>query len=157
MSLFSRYVCRYFVTYFAASLGVCTALFVVVEIFDRIDEFIERRVLWYDAARYLAFKLPGISTRWRPVGCLLASVLTFSTLNKNNEIVAISRRGPLAPEPRLAVGRGRRHRVPGDADGAGLPGAVLQPHRQPDLAHPRPPHQDGPRPGPVSARAHLVS
>ena len=93
MSLFSRYVCRYFVTYFAASLGICTALFLVVEIFDRIDEFIERRVLWYDAARYLAFKLPGILYQMAPAGCLLASVLTFSTLSKHNEIVAIRAAG----------------------------------------------------------------
>ena len=93
MSLFSRYVCRYFVTYFAASLGVCTALFLVVEIFDRIDEFIERRVLWYDAARYLLFKLPGILYQMAPAGCLLASVLTFSTLSRHNEVVAIRAAG----------------------------------------------------------------
>ena len=93
MSLFSRYICRYFVTYFAASLGICTALFLVVEIFDHIDEFIERRVLWYDAARYLAFKLPGILYQMTPAGCLFASVLTFSTLGKYNEIVAIRAAG----------------------------------------------------------------
>ena len=105
MSLFSRYVCRYFVAYFAASLGVCTALFLVVEVFDRIDEFIERRVLWYDAARYLAFKLPGILYQMAPAGCLLASVLTFSTLSKNNEIVAIraAGRSPLSLALPLAV------------------------------------------------------
>ena len=105
MSLFSRYVCRYFVTYFAASLGICTALFLVVEIFDRIDEFIERRVLWYDAARYLAFKLPGILYQMAPAGCLLASVLTFSTLSKHNEIVAIraAGRSPLNLALPLAV------------------------------------------------------
>ena len=108
MSLFSRYVCRYFVTYFAASLGLCTALFLVVEIFDRIDEFIERQVLWYDATRYLAFKLPGILYQMAPVGCLLASVLTFSTLNKNNEIVAIraAGRSPLSLAWPLAVPSG---------------------------------------------------
>lgn len=105
MSLLSRYVCRYFVIYFAAGLGVCTALFLVVEIFDRIDEFIERRVLWHDAARYLAFKLPGILYQMAPAGCLLASVLTFSTLNKHNEIVAIraAGRSPLSLALPLAV------------------------------------------------------
>ena len=105
MSLFSRHVCRYFVTYFAASLGVCTALFLVVEVFDRIDEFIERRVLWYDAVRYLAFKLPGILYQMAPVGCLLASVLTFSSLSKHNEIVAIraAGRAPLSLALPLAV------------------------------------------------------
>ena len=157
MSLFSRYVCRYFVTYFAASLGVCTALFLVVEIFDRIDEFIERQVLWYDAARYLAFKLPGILYQMAPVGCLLASVLTFSTLNKNNEIVAIraAGRSPLSLAWPLVV-----------------PGAVvclamllaqvyLVPHTNHTAnliwrARVRHAKMD-PRPGPVSARAHLVS
>ena len=93
MSLFSRHVCRYFVTYFSASLGICAALFLVVEVFDRIDEFIERRVLWYDAVRYLAFKVPGILYQVAPAGCLLASVLTFSTLSKQNEIVAIRAAG----------------------------------------------------------------
>ena len=105
MSLLSRHVCRYFVTYFVASLGICTALFLVVEVFDRIDEFIERRVLWYDAARYLAFKLPGILYQMAPAGCLLASVLTFSTLSKHNEIVAIraAGRSPLSLALPLAV------------------------------------------------------
>ena len=105
MSLFSRHVCRYFVTYFTASLGICTALFLVVEVFDHIDEFIERRVLWYDAARYLLFKLPGILYQMAPAGCLLASVLTFSTLSKHNEIVAIraAGRSPLSLVLPLAV------------------------------------------------------
>jgi lipopolysaccharide export system permease protein len=65
------------------------ALFFLVELFDRMDEFLERGVFWSDAVRYLAFRLPGIAYQVMPAALLLASVLTFSTLNKGNEITVI--------------------------------------------------------------------
>ena len=105
MSLFSRYGCRSFVTYFAASLGLCTALFLVVEIFDRIDEFIERQVLWYDAARYLAFKLPGILYQMAPVGCLLASLSQAHLVPYTNHTASLIWRTRVR-HTKMALGQG---------------------------------------------------
>ena len=93
MWLLSRYVCRYFLRYFCAGLAACAAILLVVELFDRIDEFIGREVLWIDAAYYLALKLPWMVYQMVPAACLLASVLTFSTLNKHHETVAMRAHG----------------------------------------------------------------
>jgi lipopolysaccharide export system permease protein len=91
--LLSRYVCRYFFGYFCGGLAGCAALLLLVEIFDCIDRFIGRQVLWVDAVRYLAFKLPWMVYQMMPAACLLASVLTFSTLNKHQETTAIRAHG----------------------------------------------------------------
>jgi lipopolysaccharide export system permease protein len=71
-------------------------LLLIVELFNRIDEFIERQVFWSDAVYYMLLKLPGIVSRMLPAALLLASVLTFSTLTKYNEITAIRASG-IAP------------------------------------------------------------
>ncbi|MGQ4807334.1 hypothetical protein NKDENANG_00682 [Candidatus Entotheonellaceae bacterium PAL068K] len=96
MRLLSSYIRRTFLRFFGMSLGGCVMLFFIAELFERTDEFLERQVVWHDAARYLAFQLPGIAYQVVPVACLLASVLTFSTLNKGSEIIAMRAAG-LAP------------------------------------------------------------
>ena len=96
MWLLHRYICRQFLRFFWLGLGGCAALFLIVELFDRMDEFIGRQVFWHDALRYVLFKLPGIVYEIVPLAFLLASVLTFSTLTRHNEITAV-RAGGIAP------------------------------------------------------------
>ncbi|PON19678.1 LPS export ABC transporter permease LptG [Candidatus Entotheonella serta] len=93
MSLLSRYVCRVFVQYFGLGLSGCAGLFFLIELFDRIDNFIDYRTYWVDVVYYLLLRLPDILYLMAPVACILASVLTFSTLNKHSEIVAMRAAG----------------------------------------------------------------
>src|SRR5499426_3938711 len=65
----------------------------LVELFDRIDTFIGRQVLWIDALHYLILKLPWMVYQMMPAACLLASVVTFSTLNKHHETIAARAHG----------------------------------------------------------------
>jgi lipopolysaccharide export system permease protein len=94
--LLRRYIACEFLRFFALGLVACVTLFLLVECFDRIDEFIARRVAWADAARYLLCRLPGVAYQLTPLAFLLASVLTFSRLHRGNEITAI-RAGGIAP------------------------------------------------------------
>jgi lipopolysaccharide export system permease protein len=96
MRLLSRYVCAYFLRYFSVGLLICTGLFLIVELFDRMEDFIDRRVWWGDAVHYLLLRLPDLVYQIVPAIFLLASVLTFSTLTKYNEMTAI-RSGGIAP------------------------------------------------------------
>ena len=93
MSLLSRYVCWVFARFFVLGLSICAALFFLIDLFDRIDDFIEYRAYWVDVVYFLCLRLPEILYLMAPVACLLASVLTFSTLNKHNEIVAMRAAG----------------------------------------------------------------
>lgn len=93
---FSRldvYVLRYFLRFFGNGLGFCVGLFVLIETFDRLDEFLEPHVRWSDACRYLLARLPGIIYQMLPAACLLASVVTFSTLSQYQEITAMRAAG----------------------------------------------------------------
>jgi lipopolysaccharide export system permease protein len=94
--LISRYICGQFLRFFGLGLSVCLGLFLIVELFDRVDDFIERQVFWLDAVHYLLLKLPESGARLMPAACLLASVLTFSTLTKHNEMTAVRASG-MAP------------------------------------------------------------
>jgi lipopolysaccharide export system permease protein len=96
MRLLSRYVCAYFLRYFCLGLLSCTGLLLIVELFDRMDDFMEQQVFWGDAVHYLLLKLPGLVYQIVPALFLLASVLTFSTLTKHNEMAAV-RSGGIAP------------------------------------------------------------
>lgn len=93
MRIINRYVCREFLKFFSLGLAACVALYVLLELFDRIDEFIERQVYWHDAVLYLASRLPTILYQLIPVAFLLASVSTFSTFNRHHEITALRASG----------------------------------------------------------------
>jgi lipopolysaccharide export system permease protein len=93
MSLLSQYICRYFLRFFCLGIGVGMALLLLVESFDRLDNFIEHQVPWPEAVRYMALRVPQNLTYMVPVACLLASVLTFSVLSKHSEITAIRSAG----------------------------------------------------------------
>jgi len=73
---------RYYLTYLVSGLAACAGLLLLVELFDRIDTFIGPSVLWIDAIHYLVLKLPWMVYQMMPAACLLASVVTFSTLIK---------------------------------------------------------------------------
>ena len=93
MRLLSRYVRRHFLGYFCGGLAACAGLLLLVEVFDRIDD-----VYWtsgaVDRCRTLfGLKLPWMVYQMMPAACLLASVVTFSTLNKHHETVAIRAHG----------------------------------------------------------------
>ena len=74
MTLFSRYICVAFMRFFFLGLSMCLALFLLVELFDRIDNFIDREDHWQDVLFYLAMRLLAILYFVIPVACLLASV-----------------------------------------------------------------------------------
>jgi lipopolysaccharide export system permease protein len=93
MRLLSRYICRYYLCFFWLGLAGSAALLLIAELFDRLDEFIERQVLWSDAVSYLGFKMVGLTCQAVPAAFLLASVITFSALNRSNEITAMRASG----------------------------------------------------------------
>lgn len=93
MRLLNRYIGFTFLRFFGVGLAGCVGLFFLVELFDRMDEFIARQVLWSDAARYLLFRLPGVAYQLAPVAFLLASVMTFSRLTRGHEITAMRASG----------------------------------------------------------------
>ncbi len=82
-----RYISGLFWLYFAGGLIVFMTLFLTIDALGTL-------VTYKDAAPsalipYYLYSLPEIVYRMGPVACLLATIFTLSTLNRNNELVAL--------------------------------------------------------------------
>ena len=85
-SIIDRYISKLFSLYFIAGLLVFVTIFLAVDFmgaFARYDVSIDVLL------RYYGYFLPAIIHQMIPVGCLVATVFTLSTLNKTNELTAL--------------------------------------------------------------------
>jgi lipopolysaccharide export system permease protein len=85
-SIIDRYISKLFLAFFAGGLIVFLTLYVTVDFMSNMVRFNapNQALISY----YILF-LPGIAYQMLPVACLLATIFTLSTLNKNNELVAL--------------------------------------------------------------------
>lgn len=86
LSIIDRYISRLFLSYFASGLIVFVILFTVI---DYMGNFVQIKVPMDLVLSYYLNYTPAIIYQMIPVACLLATVFTLSTLNKNNELVAL--------------------------------------------------------------------
>src|SRR4051812_4185878 len=87
MALVDRWISKLFLTYFIAGLLVFITLFVAVDALSVMvdNKGIETGVL----ISYYWFYLPEILQKMIPVACLLGTVMTLTTLSRQNELVAL--------------------------------------------------------------------
>lgn len=64
-------------------------IFVLADLFEKMDDFIDHQARWSLVLRFYAYKLPEIVRLTLPVDVLLATLFTLGVLAKNNEIVAL--------------------------------------------------------------------
>jgi lipopolysaccharide export system permease protein len=74
-------------------LTLFASLYFLIELVDRLDNFLDWGASWGDAALYMLLRLPGMVHLMVPMACLAASVLTFSALSRHNEILAMRAAG----------------------------------------------------------------
>ncbi|KMP11309.1 hypothetical protein UR09_03660 [Candidatus Nitromaritima sp. SCGC AAA799-A02] len=89
MSLLKRYVLGKFVYSYLLSAAGLIGIFLVVDFFERVDEFVSRDLPISDLVYYYIYKIPYIAFYMAPQAVLLATVITLATLARNNEIVAM--------------------------------------------------------------------
>ena len=93
MSLLHRYILRRFIYCYLLSATGLIGIFLVVDFFERIDEFIRRDVPYSDLVFYFIYKIPGIAFYMAPQAVLLATVITLAVLARDNEIIAMKAGG----------------------------------------------------------------
>jgi lipopolysaccharide export system permease protein len=89
VKLLDRYVLREFAGYLLLSLVGFIAVFIVVDIFEKIDVFLDHRAPLPLVARFYAFRSPEVVVRVFPVALLLATFLALGQLNKFGELTAM--------------------------------------------------------------------
>jgi len=87
LTIADRYIIKNFIGFFLAGLAVFVTIFLAVEFTSTSMRFTdaERDVL----IRYYLSYLPIIIYQLMPVGAMIGTLFTLSTLNKNNELIAL--------------------------------------------------------------------
>lgn len=93
MTILHRYITALFLKYFCLVLLLVVVIYLSVDFFGRIDKFIASGRPAGQVVLYFLLKIPLIVSQITPVGVLLAVLIVFGLMNKNNEIIALKSGG----------------------------------------------------------------
>ncbi len=93
MSTIDRYVTKEIIKHFAIVLMASIGIYLSVDFFENVDKFINAGLPVSQILIFFQLKLPLITAQITPVGILLAVLITFGMMNKNNEIIALKSGG----------------------------------------------------------------
>ncbi len=97
MTLIDRHVFFAFIRSLGWSMLAFISIFLLVDLFDHLDDFLDDNATTFSIARYYFYQLPMIIDLVFPVSVLLASLFTMGVLSKNNEYAAILSAGLSLP------------------------------------------------------------
>lgn len=93
IKLLDRYLWREFLKALSFSLLAFVLIFVLVDIFEKLDIFIDAKAPWPLVALFYLYQIPFITVLTLPVAMLLASMSTISQMSRHHEIVALKAAG----------------------------------------------------------------
>jgi lipopolysaccharide export system permease protein len=93
MTILEKYLAIEILKCLVIVLAVVLGLYVIVEFFNKADNFMEAGLSISRLIRYLQLKLPQIIVQITPIGILIAVLIAFGLMNKNNEIIALKSSG----------------------------------------------------------------
>lgn len=93
MTLISRYTLGTFGRIFGLSLAAFIGLYLLVDFFERVDNFIEHGAAAHLYLSYFALKIPFIAVQVAPLACLLAVFMTLGGFSRSNELTAMHSAG----------------------------------------------------------------
>ncbi len=89
MSIIDRYIAGQIFKYFSIILVAVVGLFLAVDFFEKIDDFFSAGLPMIKALIFFLFRLPLAVSLISPLGFLLAILIAFGLMNKNNELMAL--------------------------------------------------------------------
>lgn len=93
MPILFRYITKEILKSFAIVMAVVIILYVAIDFFEKIDNFMEAGVPVSRMAVFLFFRIPFIVVQTTPLAVLLSSLVTFTLMNRRNEIIALRSSG----------------------------------------------------------------
>ena len=93
MKIIDRYLIREFLKTMLLALVSFVLLFILVDVFEKLDIFIDAKAKAWMVAFYYLYQIPYILVLTLPVAMLLASMGTISQMSRNYEIVALKSSG----------------------------------------------------------------
>ena len=93
LSVVNRYLAWQFISLFVPILAGFVLLYIIIDLFDRLDSLLRFQATVDAAARYFLFKIPLMITQITPPAVITAVLLAFGMLGRRNEIVALRAAG----------------------------------------------------------------
>lgn len=93
MTILSRYLLSTFGRVFALSFSAFIGLYLLVDFFERVDNFLESHAGLDLYLGYFLNKVPFIATQVVPMACLLAVFTTLGSFSRHNELTAMHSSG----------------------------------------------------------------
>ncbi|NOY76581.1 MAG: LPS export ABC transporter permease LptG [Calditrichaeota bacterium] len=93
MKILDRYISKQFLNVLLFTLIAFIAIFLIVDLIENLDRFIDKRVPYLLVIEYYIYYLPNIFTLVLPVAMLLASLLSIGQFSRYNEITAMKSTG----------------------------------------------------------------
>src|SRR5437867_8599286 len=87
------YIGKGFCAYFLWALLVCSALFIVLTLFDLLDDIIRNRIPLIQVIGYFVYLTPQILLLVIPMSVLVAILINFGILEKSSEVTALKAGG----------------------------------------------------------------
>lgn len=93
MRILDRYIARKFLFTLGFSLIAFISIFVIVDLIENLDKFMDRKVPENIIAMYYVYYLPFIVVLTMPVSVLLSTLFSIGTLARNFELTAMKANG----------------------------------------------------------------
>ncbi len=93
MRILDRYILRSILLIFAGTVFTFAFLFILIDMFGNLQDFIEKSVGLNVILQYYVSFFPTIIVQSSTMACLISVLFTYSNLNAHNEIIAIRASG----------------------------------------------------------------
>jgi lipopolysaccharide export system permease protein len=85
-----RYLIKQNLFYLAVIFGAGVAIFILVDLFDRLDDFLDAGLGMRTVALYFAYKVPSMVSQIAPAVFLLAVLIQLGLMRKSRELTALA-------------------------------------------------------------------
>ena len=89
MKILNLFLTKHFIRVLALSIGAFVGLYLLIDFFEKVDDFIERHAVSADYFVYFTNIIPFIFIQVLPLAILTTMVLTLGGLSRTNEITAL--------------------------------------------------------------------
>jgi lipopolysaccharide export system permease protein len=89
MTILDRYLLREIFRYFFMVLILVVAIYLAVDFFEKIDNFMESGLPFSRTIDFFLYSIPFVLSQIIPVGVLLSVLISFGIMNKHNELTAL--------------------------------------------------------------------
>lgn len=93
MRIISRYLIHEFLKTFFLSLIAFVSIYLIIDFFEKLDNFLEAETGWRVIMSYFLYQVPLVIQQSLPAAILLGTIITLSLMAKNKELVIIRGNG----------------------------------------------------------------